>query len=197
MSIFTTKGMAVSSVAMVTAPPILAPWHRVGPLVLTIARGPLALVVTLGVLAGGAWVPAIALATFVVLDLLDGEWARRDGAVDAGVRRMLDSVTDRSAVTAAFVASAIVEARLWPIALALLALNVAALSVCLRPWALSRTIVVAPKWHRVWSSTLAVAGFAFLSGNVDVALGLGALGTLLAIACTAEVLREYRRQRPI
>jgi phosphatidylglycerophosphate synthase len=159
---------------------------------LTAMRAPLVVALCVPFATRSAGAALLGLSTFILIDLADGEVARRSYLGDTALRRGLDSAIDRLG-TALVMAAAGVQYRpmLW-LAMIALATSVAAVPLARASYASRGVVLRAPVWHRVWSVSFAIAGAAYLLDHDSSALLIGSFGCGALILCTAQLALEHR-----
>ena len=117
---------------------------------------------------------------------LDGSVARAAGEDDA-VRRGLDSIVDRTTVTAFFGVVALSQSWAGVAAWIMLFCNLGLMAVALNRYR-AGFVVKAPSWHRVWSALFGVAALLTCFGN-DLARPVAGLGVVAFVACSLDLAR--------
>jgi phosphatidylglycerophosphate synthase len=149
----------------------------------------------------GLDVAAVAcLAVFVLVDILDGVVARWLG-LESAIRRGLDGVVDKVSIhLVAVIVCTMIPGALW-IWVAIAVRDVIQAVIALYVAVSVRVVAAGAKWHRSYTSAIAVWG-AGLVLNVDLAWLLGVIALSLGVAtlidygrlCEALLSRERRRR---
>lgn len=136
-------------------------------------------------LAGG-----VTLTLFVGLDIIDGVIARASHSDDA-YRRGLDSVIDRTIVTAFFsVATAQVNAFLAAAAIIAI-MNLVTLPFAVSTWRKYRLVFKAPRWHRSWTIILFAAGLLYFNSMITEAVLMAVGGAICMSVCTGSLIYAH------
>lgn len=157
---------------------------------LTWVRVPVGLVVLVSMMADRDLLGLAALTLFVGLDVVDGIIARA-GEADSPSRRGLDSLVDRTTVVAFFLGAALRNWPLWPAASVMMLVNLVALPIAVVTWRRYRMVLKAPRWHRIWSMTLFLAGLLYLNKETGLAAVTGAIGALAMAICSTKLIYTH------
>lgn len=155
-------------------------------------RVPIGLAVPGCVLLGQSTLGASLLSLFVALDVTDGIAARIAGSDDAQ-RRGLDSIVDRSIITASFLAAGFQFRDFIPAAILIVFCNLLALPFALTSWRRYSLVLKAPKSHYCWSLTLFGAGLSYFCGQMGIAVTLSLLGACLMAFCSFRLVQAHTR----
>jgi phosphatidylglycerophosphate synthase len=152
---------------------------------MTCARLPLGGIAAILVLTDRWHLAASAVALFVVLDVLDGRFARAGGLDDTAWRRMADAVIDKFSVHACMAGIAVTLPSTVPVWLAILFRDIWQSSVAATVLAQRRVVVAGAWWHRLFSLSMAVWAITIMLSRRP-SLGLAALALAIGVATLAD-----------
>jgi phosphatidylglycerophosphate synthase len=167
---------------------IATPWARIGRF-LTYGRLPLGVMAALLVFTGWWRLAAVLVAVFVLIDVVDGRFARAGGLADSARRRATDALIDKLSVHACALGVCVYMPEALYLWVPLLARDLVQATVAGAALQTRRVVVAGAWWHRFFSLSMAIWGCGMLLTRTPVV----ALG-LLALAVGALALVDYIRQ---
>jgi phosphatidylglycerophosphate synthase len=173
--------------------------HKVGS-ILTYIRIPLGLLTVISVIIGSWSIAASLVVLFVVLDVVDGRFARLGGIQDTAKRRAVDATADKLSVhaCAASVCFSMPEVLyLWvPLVIRDLAQGVIAGRALIN----YRVVIAGAPWHRLFSLSMAVWGvYMLVTRNPGAALAAiaFAIGVFSLIDYGNQTMLFTKREREV
>lgn len=164
---------------------------------LTLVRVPVVAAMALAYLAGNPLAATVLLLAFIVMDVLDGEFARR-AHVETGLRRALDGVLDRLSVHLMLLLVLLQVPELWLLWALVAVRDLFQGAVALKGVTRLGASVAGAKWHSIYSLSTAVWGVSMMFvGAAAVPLGVVPLliGACTAVDYAARVSGAIQRKR--
>jgi phosphatidylglycerophosphate synthase len=159
--------------------------------VMTYSRIPLGALAALLIFTDRWRLGAAAVGLFVVMDVLDGRFARAGGLGDMAHRRAMDATIDKLSVHACFAGIAVTLPAVIPIWSVIVVRDVWQSTVAGLLLVQRRVVVAGAWWHRFFSLSMAVwAATVLISG--EPSLGLAGLALIVGLVTLADYSVQCR-----